>query len=79
MRGGGRLFPPGFVSFHPESLLEDPAAPFPEPPKEDLGDSRGQLGAVTQRKVPWVPRSRRTARAESSRHNHQSLGTKAES
>ena len=37
----GPLFPPGFVSFHPESPLEDSAS-FSEPPKEGLGDSGGR-------------------------------------
>lgn len=53
---------------------------FQSPPKKALETLRGQLGAVTQRQVPWVPRSRHTAHADSSRHNHHSrLGTKAES
>lgn len=34
---------------------------FQSPPRKALETLRGQLGAGTQRQVPWVPRSGHTA------------------
>lgn len=82
MRGGCWLFPPCFVSFHPESLLEAPACPLSEPPKEGLRDSERAAGGWDSEAGPLGPQERTycPACADSSRQSHPSgLGTKAES